>query len=115
MDAFFHSAWAVLRSLLIVITGVYLGISTLVFLFQARLVYYPLKDIAGTPETVGLPYEAVVFETEEQLVRSTEELNKYGVFPRRYFYPSLDTLNYVPEQCCSVSRSIAQRILCLAL
>lgn len=60
-------------------------------------------------------YYPVVFETEELLFRSMEELNKYQVFPRRYFYPSLDTLNYVGEQLCSVSRDIACRILCLPL
>ena len=60
-------------------------------------------------------YYPVVFETEELLHKSIEELNKYQVFPRRYFYPSLDTLNYVEEQICPVSRSIAGRVLCLPL
>lgn len=60
-------------------------------------------------------YYPVVFETEELLMRSIEELNKYQVFPRRYFYPSLDTLNYVNAQLCPVSRDIAGRILCLPL
>lgn len=65
--------------------------------------------------TYNHSYFPVVFETEDLLLRSLEELNKYHVFPRRYFYPSLDTLNYVQEQCCPVSRDIAQRILCLPL
>lgn len=60
-------------------------------------------------------YYPVVFRTEEQLLGSLEELNKYNVFPRRYFYPSLDTLKYVRGQCCPVSRQIAQRVLCLPL
>jgi dTDP-4-amino-4,6-dideoxygalactose transaminase len=60
-------------------------------------------------------YYPVIFETEDKLLRSVEELNKYHIFPRRYFYPSLDTLNYVQEQCCPVSRDIAKRILCLPL
>lgn len=60
-------------------------------------------------------YYPVVFETEELLHKSMEALNKYQVFPRRYFYPSLDTLNYVDEQLCPVSRDIAGRILCLPL
>lgn len=65
--------------------------------------------------TYNHSYYPVVFETEEVLLRSMEELNKYQVFPRRYFYPSLDTLNYVQSGCCSISREIAQRILCLPL
>lgn len=60
-------------------------------------------------------YYPIVFETEALLQKSMEELNKYQVFPRRYFYPSLDTLNYVDEQLCPVSRDIAGRILCLPL
>jgi dTDP-4-amino-4,6-dideoxygalactose transaminase len=60
-------------------------------------------------------YYPIVFENEELLQRSMQELNKYQVFPRRYFYPSLDTLNYVEAQHCPVSRDIASRILCLPL
>lgn len=60
-------------------------------------------------------YYPIVFETEELLQKSMEELNKYQVFPRRYFYPSLDTLHYVDEQLCPVSREISSRILCLPL
>jgi dTDP-4-amino-4,6-dideoxygalactose transaminase len=60
-------------------------------------------------------YYPVVFGTAELLQKSLAELNKYQVFPRRYFYPSLDTLNYVGSQQCPVSRDIAERILCLPL
>jgi dTDP-4-amino-4,6-dideoxygalactose transaminase len=60
-------------------------------------------------------YYPVVFENEALLLNSIEELNKYQVFPRRYFYPSLDTLNYVGIQNCPISRDIAGRILCLPL
>lgn len=65
--------------------------------------------------TYNHAYYPVVFHSEEQLLQSIEELNKYGIFPRRYFYPSLDTLNYIREQCCPVSRQVAQRVLCLPL
>lgn len=60
-------------------------------------------------------YYPILFETEDMLIRSVQALNKYQVYPRRYFYPSLDTLNYVPAQHCPVSRDIASRILCLPL
>jgi dTDP-4-amino-4,6-dideoxygalactose transaminase len=60
-------------------------------------------------------YYPILFETEEILHKSLNELNKYQVFPRRYFYPSLDTLNYVGKQLCPVSRNIASRVLCLPL
>ncbi len=38
-----------------------------------------------------------------------------GVHCRRYFHPSLDTLPYVKAQPCPVSRSAAERVLCLPL
>lgn len=60
-------------------------------------------------------YYPILFNTEELLKQSIEVLNKHQVFPRRYFYPSLDTLKYVGNQYTPVSRDIASRILCLPL
>ncbi|MFN3299530.1 MAG: DegT/DnrJ/EryC1/StrS family aminotransferase [Sediminibacterium sp.] len=60
-------------------------------------------------------YYPIVFESEAMLLKSVEELNKYQIFPRRYFYPSLDTVNYIKPQICPVSRDIAPKILCLPL
>ncbi|NCU05937.1 MAG: DegT/DnrJ/EryC1/StrS family aminotransferase [Chitinophagaceae bacterium] len=71
------------------------------------------KIQAGT--VYNYSYYPVLFNSEEILKRSIEELNKYQIFPRRYFYPSLDTLSYTGEQICTVSRDIAGRILCLPL
>lgn len=69
-----------------------------------------------TPDTkYNYSYFPVVFQSEEVLNRSIAELQKYQVFPRRYFYPSLDTLHYVHPQECPVSRDIASRVLCLPL
>lgn len=68
------------------------------------------------PDTVyNYSYYPVVFRSEALLLRSLEELHKYQIFPRRYFYPSLDTLSYVSGSECPVSRDIASRILCLPL
>jgi dTDP-4-amino-4,6-dideoxygalactose transaminase len=60
-------------------------------------------------------YYPVVFETEEQLLLIEYELNKNNIFPRRYFYPSLNTINYLMGQEMPISESIAKRILCLPL
>jgi dTDP-4-amino-4,6-dideoxygalactose transaminase len=60
-------------------------------------------------------YYPVVFPSLHQLEQSIKVLNENQVFPRRYFYPSLDTLNYINSAPCEVSRSIAERILCLPL
>ena len=60
-------------------------------------------------------YYPVIFESETNLLNVQKLLNESGVFPRRYFYPSLNTLNYVKEKNMPISESIASRILCLPL
>ena len=60
-------------------------------------------------------YYPVIFKSEEKLLKIREELHKEGFFPRRYFYPSLDSLNYVETREMIVANSISQRILCLPL
>ncbi len=44
-----------------------------------------------------------------------EDLNAQKIYPRRYFYPSLNTLPYVSYEEMPISESIAKRILCLPL
>lgn len=59
-------------------------------------------------------YFPVVFEHEEMLLKSKEALERNRIFPRRYFYPLLSTLDYVqPAPSTPVAASIAKRILCL--
>jgi dTDP-4-amino-4,6-dideoxygalactose transaminase len=60
-------------------------------------------------------YYPVIFETEELLLMVQTALNAEQIFPRRYFYPSLNTLNYVNGDLMPISESIASRILCLPL
>lgn len=59
-------------------------------------------------------YFPVVFKNEEQLLKVQKALNVNSVFPRRYFYPSLDRLEYIePKQECKISRDLSKRVLCL--
>ena len=44
-----------------------------------------------------------------------KKLNDENIFPRRYFYPSLNKLPYVSYKEMSVSESIAKRIMCIPL
>ena len=61
-------------------------------------------------------YYPIVFPSETILNTVIEELNKEDIFPRRYFYPSLNKLPFLDEQVkCPVSESISSRILCLPL
>jgi len=59
-------------------------------------------------------YFPIVFENEEQLLKVQKALGERDIFPRRYFYPSLDTLSYIePKQHMPHSRDISTRIVCL--
>lgn len=61
-------------------------------------------------------YLPVLFEDENQLKRVQNALNKESIVPRRYFYPSLDTLDFFSgSKVMAVSRDIAARILCLPI
>ncbi len=60
-------------------------------------------------------YYPIVLENEEILLQIQNTLNEQNIFPRRYFYPSLNTINYVGNVSMPISESIASRILCLPL
>lgn len=60
-------------------------------------------------------YFPLVFKSEEMLLKTVEALNNQYVYPRRYFYPSLSTLDYVNGNRCPVSEDIAGKVLCLPL
>ena len=59
-------------------------------------------------------YIPILLDKESTLLRVADSLAKNEIFPRRYFYPSLDTLPYLAgRSCCPISRDVASRILCL--
>ena len=61
-------------------------------------------------------YYPVVFESEKELLAAFDRLAKIDVFPRRYFYPSLNKLPYLQTHyACPVSEDITTRIACLPL
>jgi len=61
-------------------------------------------------------YFPILLDTEIQLKKVEHALNERGIYPRRYFYPSLDTLSYIdPRQYCKNSRNISCRILALPI
>lgn len=60
-------------------------------------------------------YYPVILDSEETLLRVLEALAKDNIIPRRYFYPSLNTIEYTKGEKMPVSESIASRILCLPL
>jgi fermentation-respiration switch protein FrsA (DUF1100 family) len=43
----------------------YAGFACILFIFQSRFVYFPMKDIEGTPEEFALRYEEVFFSAAD--------------------------------------------------
>jgi dTDP-4-amino-4,6-dideoxygalactose transaminase len=61
-------------------------------------------------------YYPILLEDEANLLAVREALNAKQIFPRRYFYPSLNNLPYLPEeQACPISENFATRVLSLPL
>jgi dTDP-4-amino-4,6-dideoxygalactose transaminase len=60
-------------------------------------------------------YYPVVFESEAQLVKVEKVLNENQIFPRRYFYPSLNRIEFSEGNIMPISESISATILCLPL
>lgn len=60
-------------------------------------------------------YFPILFETETALLDAQERFNAKSIFPRRYFYPSLNAVPYINGQAMPVSEDIASRVLCLPL
>lgn len=60
-------------------------------------------------------YYPVIFDTEEVLLNVIQALYEKEIVPRRYFYPSLNTLNYLDRVNMPVSENISSRVLCLPL
>ncbi len=61
-------------------------------------------------------YYPVIFSDEATLLRVQKVLADQLIYPRRYFYPSLDNLPYTTNDgSCPVSNDISSRIMCLPL
>ena len=73
------------------------------------------KPVLFTNLEYNYSYYPVIFESETELLKVKNSLNKHDIYPRRYFYPSLNTLSYVKRYSCPISEDIAKRILCLPM
>jgi dTDP-4-amino-4,6-dideoxygalactose transaminase len=73
------------------------------------------KPIINKSVDYNYAYYPIVLPDEVITVRIIEELNKNWIYPRRYFYPSLNNLPYVEPQSMPISQSVAKRVLCLPL
>jgi len=84
--------------------------------YNKYLDFNEVKKIKIRDETSwNYSYYPIIFESEEMLLKVMKALNDKQIFPRRYFYPSLNTIRYTNGKCMPISESIASRILCLPL
>ena len=60
-------------------------------------------------------YYPIIFDSEARLLEVQALLNENNIFPRRYFYPSLNTVPFVVSSSMPISESIASRVMCLPL
>ena len=86
-------------------------------LYEKLLVGFPLQRPKALPGTnYNYAYFPIVFPSEDLLLKVIKGLLANKIAPRRYFYPSLNTLPYLEHKTvCRVSEDIAKRVLCLPL
>ena len=61
-------------------------------------------------------YYPIILKDEEETLRIIDALHEKEINPRRYFYPSLNTLSYIKDKGnCPISEDISKRVLCLPL
>lgn len=85
--------------------------------YRQELAGLPLRFPECPPDTAyNYAYFPVVFEETAQLLHTQALLSAHGIDTRRYFFPSLNELSYLPETSarrCPVSEQVAGRVLCL--
>lgn len=65
--------------------------------------------------TWNYAYTNIVVGKKSNLISLVENLQKNGISTRRYFYPSLNKLNYVEDTKCNFSEILSQNILALPM
>lgn len=85
-------------------------------MYSTLLKNSPLRMPSVNPRAKSnFAYYPVIFPSEKLLLKTRKHLNEHHIYPRRYFYPSLNTLSYVEPVAMKVSEDISRRVLCLPL
>lgn len=89
---------------------------TIVNYYDNHLIWGTLRTFTIRDNTEwNYSYYPVIFQSEAQLLVAEAALQKANIFPRRYFYPSLNTVQFTLGETMPVSEQIASAILCLPL
>jgi dTDP-4-amino-4,6-dideoxygalactose transaminase len=84
--------------------------------YSNNLDFTKLKTILIRQNTTwNYSYYPIIFKSEAQLLNIQKVLNDVKIYPRRYFYPSLNTIDFSKGQSMPISESVASRVLCLPL
>lgn len=80
----------------------------------SKLNYVSFQELKlGEP---NYSYFPIIFDSEERLLAVEKALNKENIYPRRYFYPAVNTLDaIVSYEQMPLAEDVAKRILCLPL
>ncbi len=74
------------------------------------------QAISISESEYNFSYFPILFESEGQLLKCLSKLEAQEIYPRRYFFPSLDTIEaYGNAGNCAVSQDVASRVLCLPI
>ena len=73
------------------------------------------RPIIPTDNSFNYSYYPVIFRSEAELILVQTNLYTSEIFPRRYFYPSLNKLPFLSLVEMPISEDISKRILCLPL
>jgi len=65
--------------------------------------------------TYNYAYYPVIFDSEAHLIACQQALHSKNIFPRRYFYPSLNRLPYHHGEACPIAEDVSSKVLCLPL
>lgn len=77
-----------------------------------------IRPLASKSLEYNYAFYPVIFPSHEHMMSVRQSLIENEIMPRRYFYPSLNTLPYLrPEwkRSCPVSERVAKRVLCLPI
>jgi dTDP-4-amino-4,6-dideoxygalactose transaminase len=84
--------------------------------YDLRLAGLVERPVVSPSATYNFAYHPIILRDTQELQNVIKALNDRNVFPRRYFYPSLNKLPYIEQGVPQpISESIASRILCLPL
>lgn len=85
-------------------------------LYKSCLINTPIS-FPEIPDNIKYNYSyfPVLFPSFELMLKVKEKLAESEIYPRRYFFPSLNKLPYLNGNECPVSENITQRVLCLPL